>query len=75
MKITGVENLKQLLVLLKNERRTAEELEERDWTSLPTFGGEEPADTFCVWSWDAENLLVGTCADDFRIVARNSDDV
>jgi len=43
---------------------------ERDWSSLPTFGGDEPADTREVWSWDATRLLVGTCADDLRIVER-----
>lgn len=41
-----------------------------DWTELPTFGGEAPADTQGVWSWDATRLLVGTCASDLRIVAR-----
>lgn len=45
-----------------------------DWTSLPTFGGEEPRSTREVWSWDATRLLVGTCADDLEIVARDSDD-
>lgn len=28
--------------------------------SLPTFGGEAPASTDGVWSWDAERVLVGT---------------
>ena len=40
-----------------------------DWsTSLPNFGGEEPEDTTHVWSWDETHLLVGTCADDLRLV-------
>ena len=39
-------------------------------TNLPTFGGVEPADTSGVWSWDADRLLVGTCADDLEIVER-----
>lgn len=43
---------------------------EIDWTSLPTFGGEEPHNTVGVWSWDATRLLVGTCADDLKIVDR-----
>lgn len=30
-----------------------------DMTSLPTFGGQEPADTIGVWSWDESRLLVG----------------
>ena len=40
-----------------------------DWTSLPNYGGEEP-DTDGVWSWDADRLLVGSCADDLEIVTR-----
>jgi len=39
--------------------------------ALPTFGGEEPADTDCVWSWDETHILVGTCAHDARIVTRD----
>lgn len=31
-----------------------------DWTSLPTFGGPEPASTLGVWSWDADRLLVSS---------------
>lgn len=42
-----------------------------DWTSLPVFGGTEPRDTECVWSWDATRLLIGTCANDLRIVDRD----
>lgn len=41
-----------------------------DWTDLPTFGGHEPACTLQVWSWDAESLLVGDCADSLEIIAR-----
>lgn len=41
-----------------------------DWTSLPTFGGTEPADTREVWSWDADRLLVGTGRDDLAIISR-----
>jgi hypothetical protein len=41
-----------------------------DFGSLPSFGGAEPADTFGVWSWDETRLLIGSCSDDFRIVAR-----
>jgi hypothetical protein len=28
-----------------------------DWTSLPTFGGDEPDDTVEVWSWDADETV------------------
>lgn len=30
-----------------------------DMSSLPTYGGEAPASTVGVWSWDADRLLVG----------------
>jgi len=43
---------------------------ERDWTSLPTFGGTEPSDTSGIWAWDANRMIVGTCADDLTIVSR-----
>jgi hypothetical protein len=43
---------------------------ERDWTSLPTFGGAEPSDTSEIWSWDENRLLIGTCADDLEIIPR-----
>lgn len=42
-----------------------------DFTSMPTFGGSEPADTQGVWSWDEKRLIVGSCADDFEIVDRD----
>ena len=47
-----------------------DEYEDADLTSLPTFGGPEPRSTEGVWSWDESSLLVGTCRDDFEIVAR-----
>ena len=40
-----------------------------DLTSLPTFGGEEPADTTDIWSWDSENFLV--YEDEWRISPRS----
>jgi hypothetical protein len=43
---------------------------EPDWTSLPTFGGEIPDNTVEVWSWDADEMLVGTCPDDLQLVPR-----
>jgi hypothetical protein len=42
-----------------------------DWASMPTFGGDEPEDTGGVWSWDKTHLLVGSCADDLEIIARD----
>lgn len=43
---------------------------EIDWTSLPTFGGEEPANTRGIWSWDETRLLVGWDSA-MRIVTRS----
>jgi hypothetical protein len=43
-----------------------------DATDLPTYGGDEPANTSGIWSWDADRLLIGTCAGDMRIVARDA---
>lgn len=37
---------------------------------LPAFGGSAPDDTAGVWSWDEDRVLVGSCADDYRIVPR-----
>jgi hypothetical protein len=51
---------------------TSEEQDEINWTDLQTFGGDEPDSTAAIWSWDAANLLVGTCADDLKIVGRNA---
>lgn len=39
--------------------------------SLPTFGGEAPADTREVWSWDETRLLVGS-GRDLEIVPRHA---
>lgn len=40
---------------------------EIDMTSLPTFGGPEPADTQGVWSYDETRLLVGACPSDVML--------
>lgn len=40
------------------------------YDELPSFGGETPASTFGVWSWDADRLLVGE-GSDWRIVSRS----
>jgi len=37
---------------------------------LDTFGGEHPADTSEIWSWDATHQIVGTCASDVACEAR-----
>ena len=56
--IKAAGNLEELLDILINNADAIEE-NQYDLTSLPTFGGAEPDDTTGVWSWDAENLLVG----------------
>ena len=43
---------------------------ELDMTSLPTFGGTEPADTTGVWSWDETRMIVGDGSADLEIVER-----
>ena len=58
-------SLDELLgLMLANDERLG------DWTSLPTFGGEDPASTHEVWSWDATRMIMGTCEDDIQIVSR-----
>lgn len=39
------------------------------WSSLPTFGGDAPADTTGIWSWDRDRVLVGD-GGDVEIVER-----
>ena len=72
------QNLDDLLAAMQNAT-TADEFAalglpvaqgEPDWTSLPTYGGEEPDDTTEIWSWDEDRLIAGTCADDVQIVPR-----
>lgn len=46
--------------------------DEMQWDELPTFGGDEPADTVGVWSWDETHMIVGECPRDVEIVARNA---
>lgn len=61
-----VTNLENLLSMLQNG-----EIDERQMTELPTFGGEEPDSTIGVWSWDEHRMLVGTCVEDYEIVSRD----
>lgn len=46
-------NLDELLAAVRAGRYTEQEM-----TALPTFGGDVPASTSNVWSWDASRLLV-----------------
>ncbi len=69
--IAAAATLAALMQALRDTRSlTSEEQDEIDWTDLQTFGGDEPDSTRGVWSWDADSLLVGTCADDLKIVSR-----
>ena len=70
--ISDASSLSDLAAALRATRNLpADDQDNVNWTSLPTFGGTEPDDTREVWSWDADNLLVGTCADDLKIVPRD----
>jgi len=46
-----------------------------DWSALPTFGGEDVADTGSgpVWSWDATQVIIGDDPKTITIEARNWD--
>lgn len=48
------------------------EIPEDDWASLPNFGGEEPADTSNVWSWDETRVIAGS-GDDLCIYDRDDE--
>ena len=61
------ETLDGLLGLLRTDP------EGLDWTDLRTFGGEAPADTSGVWSWDEDRILVGDGLADLRIEDRREE--
>ncbi len=63
---TYPDNLDDLLFDVQCNR-----FQEGAMTRLPTYGGETPANTNGVWSWDATRLMVGTCARDMRLVLRS----
>lgn len=52
----------------------ASDLTDNDFCDLPTYGGQPPADTYGIWSWDATRLLVGEGQGDLAIVPRVSYD-
>src|SRR5690606_24912295 len=58
-------NLEELLQAIRDGRYS-----EREMSDLPTFGGEPPADTSGVWSWDETRILTQTASGDLRIVPR-----
>ncbi len=64
------ENLNELFQMMKSEDQILNELY-HDWSSLPTFGGDEPKSTIGIWSWDEKNMIIGTCANDIQMVPRD----
>ena len=74
--IAAATSLNALMQALRDTRSlTSEEQDEINWTDLQTFGGDEPSSTAEVWSWDADSLLVGACADDLEIISRAQRDL
>ena len=61
-------SLEELAIALTDAARLGAD-DAINWSSLPTFGGNEPSDTSGVWSWDADSLLVGE-GSDLEIVPR-----
>ncbi len=70
LSIDGIDDLESLrAAMLVDAAGTCDH--HGQWSSsLPTFGGAEPADTSAIWSWDITRLLVGTHANDLEIVSR-----
>jgi len=70
--INAATNLEELLEAITAEYHalSEEDRKDLDLTGLPTYGGEAPADTMYVWSWDEDRLLVGERVEDFHIVTR-----
>lgn len=66
---TNLDELARAITDLRAELDGQEKTEELvDLHDLPTFGGEAPASTESVWSWDRDRLLVGE--GEFEIVSR-----
>ena len=59
----GCKSLEDLMFVMVNDPE--------EWSSImPSFGGEAPEDTYEIWSWDDNRILVGSCGDDLSIVDR-----
>lgn len=65
---SGDEGLTLTLDTLLEAAKQADALD----SDMPTFGGDEPANTDGVWSWDATRLLVGANTAELRIVTRDA---
>ena len=67
--LSDLEGLKTAMA--RNDPSVMHARHPEQWSDeLPTFGGKEPNCTVGVWSWDEESVLVGTCADDLKILPR-----
>ena len=67
-------NLEELLEILKANGDWAGSPQnhgELDYSSLPTFGGDEPSNAAGIWSWDEDSVIMGSCSDDFCIESRS----
>ena len=71
-KLSKLTTLEQLVEwMLSDEGRDPDN--QRLWTQLPTFGGDEPkSGTSGIWSWDLDRVLEGYCADELSIETRQS---
>jgi hypothetical protein len=75
-KIKAAKNLSGLLEAILAIRQEDQSIEfDKIMERLPTFGGEEPAETDGIWSWDRDNLLVSNGAGDLAIIDRPSYEV
>jgi hypothetical protein len=70
--VLNAANLDDLFAALRAWNASGADLVEAgfDMTALPVFGGDEPANTSGVWSWDANRMIVGASLDEARLVAR-----
>lgn len=70
--INAAQSLDELLDVIKREYAALDQDDRKgiDLTGLPTYGGDAPADTMYVWSWDEDRILVGESVEDFEIVTR-----
>jgi len=66
-KIAECADLEELCDLLNS--LSAQECDENDLSSLPTYGGDEPVNTSEIWSWDRDSLIIGD-GNEYEIISR-----
>ena len=71
-KLSKLTTLEQLVKwMLSDEGRDPDN--QRIWSQLPTFGGDEPkSGTSGIWSWDLDRVIQGECSDELSIETRRS---